>query len=312
MPGIEENMLTTIRNSFAKCLPRSPGGRIGCVAFLAAALLAWADLRLAAIPLGVFMALCMAAAFVPTSSFFLPVISRGTCGRKAVALTFDDGPDPLTTPELLRLLKKYRTTGTFFVTGHRVVRYPHLIRDIIAQGHSLANHSFHHDMLGAFRSTPTMQYEIEATQRALKDLGIVALAYRPPMGITSPRLGRVMQKEGMFVVNFSCRAWDGGNRRIRNLSRRILNRVRANDILLLHDNLARPSLLLKWAGEVELILKGIPDKGLEIIPLADLIGKPVMSAARGHAEINRGPISEHPAPAGPGMKTFHPTNAENR
>ncbi len=271
-------MVGAIRSVFSKYMPPSPAGRSGCAALLAAALLAWVDLRLALIPLGAFMGLCMAAPFIPTSSFFLPVISRGACSRKAVALTFDDGPDPLTTPELLRLLKKYRTTGTFFVTGHRVVRFPQLIKDILAQGHSLANHSFHHDPIGAFRSTQTMKYEVEATQRALKDLGIVALAYRPPMGITSPRLRRLMQEEGMFVVNFSCRAWDGGNRRIRHLSRRILKRVRANDILLLHDNLAQPSLLPHWAGEVDLILKGLSEKGLEILPLADMIGRPVMTA----------------------------------
>jgi len=309
---VYQNMVRTIRNVFAKYLPWSPAGRIGCVALLAAALLAWVDLRLAVIPLAVFMLVCMAAPFIPTCSFFLPVISRGTCSRKAVALTFDDGPDPLTTPELLRLLKKYRTTATFFVTGRRVVRYPQLTRDIIAQGHSLANHSFHHDMLGAFRSTETMQHEIEATQRVLKDLGIVALAYRPPMGITSPRLRRVMQKEGMFVINFSCRAWDGGNRRIRHLSRRILKRVRANDILLLHDNLAEPSLFSQWAGEVDLILQGIPKKGLEIIPLADLIGKPVMIVAEGHDEIHRGSNSQEPSIPGPDTKALHPTNPEDQ
>jgi peptidoglycan-N-acetylglucosamine deacetylase len=235
------------------------------------------DLRLAVLPLGVFILLCMAAPFMPRCSFFLPVISRGTCGRKAVALTFDDGPDPLSTLELLRLLKKHRVSGTFFVTGHRVVRYPQLTNEIVAQGHSVANHSFHHDMWGAFRSTQTMKHEIAAAQRALKDLGIVALAYRPPMGITSPQLRRVMQEEGMFVVNFSCRAWDGGNRRIRNLSRRILKRVRANDILLLHDTAPRPASLLPfWINEVERLLEGIREKGLEILPLEDIIGKPVM------------------------------------
>jgi peptidoglycan-N-acetylglucosamine deacetylase len=304
-------MLRTIKNVFTKYLLQSPAGRTGCVALLAAALLAWVDLGLAVVPLGVFMVVCMAAPFIPSSSFFLPVISRGTGGRKAVALTFDDGPDPLTTPELLRMLKEHRVSGTFFVTGQRVVRYPQLTEEIIAQGHSLANHSFHHDMWGAFRSTQTMQHEIEATQRALKDLGIVALAYRPPMGITSPRLRRVMQKESMFVVNFSCRAWDGGNRRIRNLSRRILKRVRANDILLLHDNLAQPSLLPHWASEVDLILKGIQEKGLEILPLADMIGRPVMIAAGGHDESRRGPNRKHPSMTGSDMKTFHPTNPED-
>ena len=287
-------MVRDVRNVFVKYLPQSQAGRIGCIALLAAALLAWVDLRLAAVPLGIFMVLCSIAPFIPSSSFFVPVISRGTSGRKAVALTFDDGPDPLTTPELLRLLKKNRTTATFFVTGHRVVRYPQLTKEIMAQGHSLANHSFHHDMLGAFRSIATMQHEIETTQRALKGLGIVALAYRPPMGITSPRLRRVMQKEGMFVVNFSCRAWDGGNRRIRNLSQRILKRVRANDILLLHDNLAEPSLFSHWAGEVDLILQGIQKKGLEILPLADLIRRPVMIATGSYDEIHRNPNSEQP------------------
>jgi peptidoglycan/xylan/chitin deacetylase (PgdA/CDA1 family) len=272
-------MVRSKKNLLIKYLPPSIGGRVGCVAGLAASVLAFMDLRLAVIPLGGFIVLCAVAPFVPSSSFFLPVISRGTGSRKAVALTFDDGPDPLTTPELLRLLKKHRVSGTFFVTGQRVLRYPELASDIVAQGHSLGNHSFRHDMWSAFRSTQTMTHEIHATQRALKGLGIVALAYRPPVGITSPRLRGVMQKEGMFVVNFSCRAWDGGNRRIRNLSQRILQRVRANDILLLHENLTRPSLLPTWASEMDRILEGIKEKGLEVLPLADVIGRPVMVAA---------------------------------
>jgi len=299
MPGSEENVLRCISSALAKYLPQTPVGRSGYAALLAAALMAWVDLRLALIPLGVFMALCTAAPFLPSSSFFLPVISRGTCDRKAVALTFDDGPDPLTTPELLRLLKQYRATATFLLTRHRVVRYPQLTRAIIAQGHSLANHSFHHDMLSAFRTGRTMEHEIVATQRALADLGIITLAYRPPMGITSPQLRRVMQKQGMFVVNFSCRAWDGGNRRISRLSQRILKRVRANDILLLHDNLSQPSLFSRWAGEMALVLKGISEKGLEILPLADLIGRPVMIAAGGHDEIDRDPNGKPPPTSGP-------------
>ncbi len=289
-----------IKNVFANWLPQSPMGRIGWAALLSAALLAWADLRLAVIPLGGFALLCAAAAFIPSSSFFLPVISRGTSGRKAVALTFDDGPDPLTTPSLLRLLKEHRVSGTFFVTGHRVVRHPELARDIVTQGHSLGNHSFRHDMLGAFRSTATMRQEIQATQHALKDLGIVALAYRPPMGITSPRLRRVMREEGMFVVNFSCRAWDGGNRRLRNLSGRILKRVRADDILLLHENLPRPSLLPGWVGEVDRILQGIRERGLEVLPLADMIGKPVMAAAAERDSRGGRGNGEPPVRIGPG------------
>lgn len=301
-------MVGPIKNAFLNRLPQSPMGRTGLGATAAAALLAWADLRLAAIPLGGFVLLCAAAPFIPSSSFFLPVISRGTSGRKAVALTFDDGPDPLTTPALLRLLKQHRACGTFFVTGQRAVRYPELVRDIIAQGHSVGNHSFRHDMLGAFRRTGTMRHEIQATQRALKDLGVAARAYRPPMGITSPRLRRIMQEEGMFVVNFSCRAWDGGNRRIRNLARRILKRVRAGDILLLHENLPQPSLLGGWAEEVERILKGIPEKGLEIAPLADVIGRPVMTAGAGRNDRRRALGGEPSTASGPDRQGPRPAN----
>jgi hypothetical protein len=97
------------------------------------------------------------------------------------------------------------------------------------------------------------------------------------MGITDPRLGRLMKAKGMYVVNFSCRAWDGGNRWITNLSQRILKRVRADDIVLLHDVVPTPpSRLSYWVNEIDLIIKGIQGKGMEILPLADIIGRPVM------------------------------------
>jgi peptidoglycan/xylan/chitin deacetylase (PgdA/CDA1 family) len=282
--GITESKETpvgAVKRPAAKFWPLSIGECIGCGAFLAAVLLVGVDIRLAAIPLLVFILLCAVAPFIPASSFFLPVISRGASRKKAVALTFDDGPDPLTTPELLLLLKKHHVKGTFFVNGRRAARYPGLMAEILAQGHTLANHSFNHDALGGFKSTKTMAREIEATESALKAVGVMALAYRPPMGVTDPRLARLMKTKGMYVVNFSCRAWDGGNRWIRNLSQRILKRVRADDIVLLHDIVPTPpSLLPYWVNEIDRIIKGIQEKGMEILPLADIIGRPVMMDLR--------------------------------
>ena len=251
-------------------------GRWNAAAWIAAALLAMLDARLAALPLAAFGAMCLGAAFRPGSSFFLPVISRGVSGRSAVALTFDDGPDPLTTPELLRLLARHGAPATFFVTGERVRRHPELVGAILAAGHTVANHSYRHDPLGAFRRTRTIAAEITATQQALMALGVEPLAYRPPMGITSPRLRPAVAGAGLIVVNFSCRAWDGGNRRIHNLAARILKRVRANDILLLHEHLLDPAQLPEWAAEMESVLRGLRAGKLEIIPLAELIGRPVM------------------------------------
>ena len=271
-------MPNRIRGAVAQ---HSPAARWNAAAWVAAALLAMLDARLAALPLGAFAAACLAAAFSPGSGFFLPVISRGSGGRRAVALTFDDGPDPLTTPALLKLLRRHRVAATFFVIGQRAARYPELVRAMVAEGHGIGNHSFRHDLLGALRSAHTMAAEIDATQRVLKTLGVEPLAYRPPMGITSPRLRRAMAGSGMLVVNFSCRAWDGGNRRMGGLAGRLLKRVRPNDIVLLHENLPDPSRLASWEREIDLVLKGIADRGLAVVPLAELIGREVMRVEQG-------------------------------
>jgi hypothetical protein len=92
----------------------------------------------------------------------------------------------------------------------------------------------------------------------------------------------------MYLANFSCRPLDGGNRRIRNHAKRILKRIRPDDIVLLHDG--RPpdaSLIPVWLNEIENLMAGIETKGLMVIPLSDLIGKPVMITRVGGVEEAR-------------------------
>ena len=270
-------MLKAIRKLEEKHGPLSTGERIGCWSFLLAGLLAFVDIRLGLMVLAGFVVLCFAAPFFPGSNFYLPIVSRGSSGRRAVALTFDDGPDPQTTPELLRLLKKHRFTGTFFVNGRKAGLYPHLIEEILSLGHCVANHSYNHDVFMAFRGKQTVMRDIEAVQEVLHRHGIVPLAFRPPAGITGPRLREVLQTKGMFAVNFSCRARDGGNRRLKHLAQKILRRLRPGDIVLLHDIAPRSAALLSfWVEEIDRVLDGIRTKGLVALPLAELIGRPVM------------------------------------
>ena len=93
--------------------------KTGLVAILLATILIIVDGWLAVIPLAGFFLLCLAAPFFPRFGFYLPVICKGASGKKAVAITFDDGPDPLTTPLLLELLLKRQIEATFFVTGKK-------------------------------------------------------------------------------------------------------------------------------------------------------------------------------------------------
>jgi len=261
-------------------LPFSAAAKTGLVAFLLATILIVVDGWLAVIPLAGFLLLCLAAPLFPRFGFFLPVISRGSSGKKAVAITFDDGPDPLTAPPLLKLLSKHRVKATFFVTGEKAAAHPETIKDMLRHGHSVGNHSYQHSYRMLFKSCPSIVADIEATQNVLHDLGIRPLAFRPPAGITSPGLGSALLKTGMYLVNFSCRPLDGGNRRIGNIADSILKRIRPDDIILLHDS--RPpdkNLIPDWLKEVDRLLSGLKTKGIAVLPLYEIIGKPVMISA---------------------------------
>jgi len=261
-------------------LSLSVAAKTGLTAFLLATVLMVVDGWLAVIPLAGFLLLCLAAPFLPRFGFYLPIISKGISGKKAVALTFDDGPDLLTTPLLLKLLEKYQIKATFFITGVKAAGHPELVKELVRQGHLVGNHSYNHSYRILFKTSPTIAGDIEAAQKVFSDFGFRPLAYRPPAGITSPRLRSALLKTGMYLVNFSCRPLDGGNRRISNLSKKILDRIRPDDIVLLHD--LRPpdeSFISAWLNEIEILLVGIDAKGLAVLPLSELIGKPVMIKA---------------------------------
>jgi peptidoglycan-N-acetylglucosamine deacetylase len=255
----------------------SRGERIGFIALAAAVALGCVDLRLAAVPLTLFVMLCAAAPFLPRAGFFFPVSSRGRTGQCMVALTFDDGPDPATTPRLLELLAEYRIPAAFFVTGRRAARYPHLIRQIVDGGHEVGNHSYHHNRYRMFWQPSLLASEILATQQAVSAAGISPAAFRPPVGITTPAMEKALADTGLYAVNFSCRAFDRGNRRVAGLAAKILADIDADDIVLLHDNDGgSPDRISHWLAEVRQILEGLAQKGLTAVPLSRLIGRPVM------------------------------------
>ena len=257
----------------------------GVGAFVLAIPLSFFDVRFSIVPLMLFLALCFVAPFLPASSFFLPTINRGKSGKNAVAITFDDGPDPRSTPELLSLLSKYDVRVTFFVTGEKASAHPELIKEILRYGHSLGNHSYSHDNLIMFKSTKALTKEIESAQDTFRKFGVTPFVFRPPVGITNPRLWRVLQNAGMYNLNFSCRAVDGGNRWIKDLSKRILKRIRPDDIIALHDKCPRDNARLSyWLKEVEAILSGLDQRGIAIYPLSELIGRSVMSIASENAD----------------------------
>lgn len=256
--------------------PLSPAHFVALGAFQLFAVLLFIDASLAPLPLLIFVLICFITPLFPHLSFFLPVISRGKKGAKGVALTFDDGPDPEVTPQLLELLARHGVTATFFVTGARAERYPEIMRAILAGGHAVGNHSYSHSPFLMLKGGSTLQREIASAQRVFLQFGIVPLAFRPPVGITSPRLWRVLLENGMFCVNFSRRAADFGNRRVVRLASRLLAKTIPGDIILLHDVAPRQGDVTHLLHEFLTLIEGLKGRGIEILPLARLIGKEAM------------------------------------
>jgi len=259
----------------------SPAEKLGWMALLSGVFAAFVNPYLAIIPLAAYIIICFTAPLLPEISFFLPVHSRGKTNQAFVALSFDDGPDPNTTPLLLDLLDAYQVKATFFVTGENIERYAHLIMAILERGHDIGNHSRNHDNFLMFRSTSRLSEEIDAVQTLLQGFGIVPLAFRPPVGATNPKLPLVLQRHGLYCVNFSCRAHDRGNRSVRGMAQKILRKVRPDDIILLHDISPQNNISVSlWLQEVAAILSGLNVRHLKIIRLSELIDMPVMNKTK--------------------------------
>ncbi|MFA6498413.1 MAG: polysaccharide deacetylase family protein [Desulfurivibrionaceae bacterium] len=278
------------------CKP-SLAEKVGAIALLFALLLSFFSSVLAALPLSFFLLLCLAAPFFSGFGFFLPVISRGNPEGRHVALTFDDGPSPLSTPILLDLLARHRLPATFYVVGEKAAEHPELIAAILGQGHSIGNHSLRHDPLLMLRTSKTLRDDIHTTQEILKKYGIRPLVFRPPMGITNPRLRQVLVQENLIAITYSCRAFDGGNRNIRNLAGRILRRLRPGDIIMLHDLPPQQQKSLDyWQKEIDRLFSALNDN-YQVVSLEKIIQHPVMMieedgspiAASYRSELSGGP-----------------------
>ncbi|NQU63492.1 MAG: polysaccharide deacetylase family protein [SAR324 cluster bacterium] len=234
------------------------------------------------LPVAVFGLLCLAGSFIQRFCFFLPIVCGGNSNRAVISLTFDDGPDPETTPRLLKLLARYGVKGFFFVIGKKAAAHPDLIREILTEGHEIGNHSDSHDVFLMLRGRKKIAVEISRCQATLSEFAVRPWAFRPPVGITNPHLRSILAIEKMVCVGFSCRALDFGNRRIEGLKNNVLKNIRAGDILLLHDCKPRGEVTVnQWLEQVEGTLLGLQEKQLQTVPLADLIGWPLLKEPGG-------------------------------
>ena len=176
------------------------------------------------------------------------------CARREIALTLDDGPDPVVTPQVLALLARHQIKATFFCIGERAARYPELCRDIVRQGHSVENHSQQHRHNFSLLGMGGYLREIQAAQTTLSGItGQRPLFFRAPAGLRNPFLDPVLTRLGLRLASWSVRSFDTRVGDAQRVKTRLLAGLQPGAIVLLHDGHAA----LTPAG-VPVILEVLP------------------------------------------------------
>lgn len=174
-------------------------------------------------------------AYAPNARLFGPVVGRGDAGRRELYLTFDDGPDPETTPRILETLSELEVPAAFFVIGARGLLHPELVRAAAEAGHEVGNHTFGHLKLD--RAGPRrIRHELLRTHRILRELtGRAPAAFRAPHGFKNPFVAREARRLGYRTVGWSVNVRDYNRPGAEVIRRRARRRLSPGAILLLHD-----------------------------------------------------------------------------
>jgi peptidoglycan/xylan/chitin deacetylase (PgdA/CDA1 family) len=197
-------------------------------------------------------------------------LSAAAARRGEVALTFDDGPDPLVTPAVLERLASYGVRATFFCIGRRAEAHAELVAETVRRGHRVENHSYSHPHAFTCYPPAALRREVRRGQEALTRAGgVQPRFFRAPAGFRSLLLDRELAAAGLDLVSWTRRGFDTVSRDPRRVARRLLQGAAGGDVLLLHDGSAardragKPVVL----EALPRLLDALAARGLRAVPL---------------------------------------------
>jgi peptidoglycan/xylan/chitin deacetylase (PgdA/CDA1 family) len=219
--------------------------------------------------LGGLFALGTAGVFWPERGMYGSLLWRGP-KRPEVALTFDDGPNPHTTPIVLDALAEAGATATFFVVGRKAHTHPELVREIAARGHQLGLHGFEHDRLFSLRRAAHVLSDIRRTQAVLGDAGVTPpTLFRPPIGFVSHFTVTGARRAGVTLVGCSARAFDGfAHASVTKVTGRLLRALEPGALIAMHDSAERDDYTPASLAALPRVLEELERRSLRAVPLS--------------------------------------------
>jgi peptidoglycan/xylan/chitin deacetylase (PgdA/CDA1 family) len=176
-----------------------------------------------------------------------------------VSLTFDDGPSPIYTPQILAILKKYNIKATFFMVGVNAKKYPDIVKMVLADGHAIDSHSLTHPMLTKLNNTE-LNKEVETPQIIIFDIiGKKPVCLRYPFGASNSHVRDVIRAQGMEPVPMGWNSFDYERPGVDKIVAQVLNYTHSGQVILLHDGYDKRE---QTVAALPKIIEGVKKKGL--------------------------------------------------
>lgn len=202
-------------------------------------------------------------------------IYRVNTDSKVVALTFDDGPSPIWTPQILDELKKADIEATFFMVGKHVERYPETARRVAREGHEIENHGYDHKVM-VYYKIDELRKEINDTEKIIRDVtGQTTRYFRPPKAWLTTIEKQKIREMGYSIVLWSLNSKDWVTFHDKQITSYLLRHIRPGDIILFHDS---GGVFSTEGGDRRQTVKTIPrlvrklkEKGYRFVTISELL-----------------------------------------
>lgn len=200
--------------------------------------------------------------------FFAKVIKRGSGCRNEVSVTFDDGPDPFLTSEIIALFKRHNMKATFFVTGKAAEQHPEIIRTLLENEHQIGNHTWHHKSM-IFKPAWYLNNEINRTDMLLESLGVSQpIQFRPPYMRILVMTSRILACKGKLCIKANISPKDFKAESSHEIVQKVLNKIKAGDIIVMHDGGKADQ---KTLDALKVILPELAKRGLPSVTVDELL-----------------------------------------
>lgn len=197
-----------------------------------------------------------------------PVYSSNFKEKKKIALTFDDGPHPRITPEILDILDEYHIKATFFVIGINAKNYPEALSQVVDGGHEIGNHTYSHKVLKSRPKDVIYKEIIDTEKEILKKSSVTPHLIRPPCGLYDDSLVAIAEENNYKIVLWNIDTHDWAHSASQNMVSNVVTKVRGGDIILFHDYISGEN---NTPDTLKILIPKLLDMGYEFVTVSELL-----------------------------------------